>query len=540
MRPRTVALLAFVLVLRLSPAAADTYPRQPAIDVQHYTFRIALDDASDEIRGRATLDVRFVQGGVTTIALDLASPAADGTGMTVDEVAGGAGALTFTHTADRLQVALAAAPAPGSIQSFTVAYHGKPGDGLNITKNRYGDRTVFADNFPDRARDWLPTVDHPSDKATCDFVVDAPAREQVVANGRLVEETDLAGDRRRTHWRESEPIATYLMVIGVARFAVQYVDEIGNVPIETWVYPQDRDAGFFDFARTRRVLEFFGDRIGPYDYEKLANVESTTRYGGMENASNIFYTERAVTGTRRVESTVVHEVAHQWFGDAVTESDWNHVWLSEGFATYFTHLFDEWAYGRDRLVAGMARDRDTVLAFAAGNPDLRVVDDRVPIRKVLSPYTYQKGGWVLHMLRRRIGDDAFWEGIRTYYRTYRNGNALSEDFARVLSEASGQDLTAFFHQWLYEPGQPDIRATWHYDAARKAVDLRVEQLQDDPVFTFDLDVGVAPAVGSPPRVETVHVTARVQSFTIAADAEPASLSLDPNVWLLFQGRVEKN
>jgi aminopeptidase N len=480
-----------------------------------------------------------VQAGVTAIALDLASPTAGGAGMTVDEVTSGERTLTFTHAAGRLQIALAAAPAAGSIQSFTVMYHGRPGDGLNITKNRYGDRTVFADNFPDRARGWLPTVDHPSDKATCDFVVDAPARDQVVANGRLVEETDLAGDRRRTHWREAEPIATYLMVIGVARFAVQYVDEAGGVPIETWVYPQDRDAGFFDFARTRRVLEFFSDRVGPYDYEKLANVESTTRYGGMENASNIFFTERAVTGTRRVESTVVHEVAHQWFGDSVTESDWNHVWLSEGFATYFTHLFDEWAYGRDRLVAGMTRDRDIVLAFAAGNPDLRVVDDRVPIRQVLSPYTYQKGGWVLHMLRRRIGDEAFWEGIRTYHRTYRNGNALSEDFARVMSEASGQDLTGFFTQWLYEPGQPDLDVTWRYDAARKAIALRVEQRHPGPAFAFELDVGVAPAEGAPPRSETVKVTERVQSFTMAADTEPAALSLDPDVWLLYQGRVTR-
>ena len=356
--------------------------------------------------------MRFVRAGVTSFALDLTSPGAGGTGMTVTEVTSGDRTLTFTHDAGRLRIALAAAPAAGAIESFTVVYHGRPGEGLSITTNGYGDRTVFADNFPDRARDWLPTVDHPSDKATCDFVVDAPADEQVVANGRLVEETDLAGGRRRTHWREAEPIATYLMVVGVAHFAVQYVDEMGDVPVETWVYPQDRDKGFFDFARTRRVLEFFSDRIGPYDYEKLANVESTTRYGGMENASNIFYTERAVTGTRRVESTVVHEVAHQWFGDAVTESDWNHAWLSEGFATYFTHLFDEWAYGRDRLEAGMARDRDEVLEFADRNPDLRVVDDRVPIRKVLSPYTYEKGGWVLHMLRRRVGDEAFWAGIR--------------------------------------------------------------------------------------------------------------------------------
>ena len=237
---------------------------------------------------------------------------------------------------------------------------------------------------------------------------------------------------------------------------------------------------------------------------------------------------------------MVHEVAHQWFGDAVTESDWNHVWLSEGFATYFTHLFDEWAYGRDRLVAGMTRDRDTVLAFAAGNPDLRVVDDRVPIRKVLSPYTYEKGGWVLHMLRRRIGDEAFWAGIRDLLphvpqRQRAQRGLRARDGGGVRPGPDGVLPAVAVRA---RPSR-SLAATWRYDAARKAIDLRVEQTQKGPVFTFDLDVGVTPAPVAPPRVETVHVTGRVQSFTIAADTEPAALSLDPNVWLLFEGRVER-
>jgi len=246
----------------------------------------------------------------------------------------------------------------------------------------------------------------------------------------------------------------------------------------------------------------------------------------------------AVTGTRRVENTVVHEVAHQWFGDAVTESDWNHVWLSEGFATYFTHLFNEWMYGRDRLVAGMVRDRETVARFREANPDLRVVDERVPIRQVLSPYTYQKGGWILHMLRRAVGEDAFSNGIADYYARYRNGNALSGDFARVMEEASGRDLSRFFRQWLDQPGHPMLGVTWRYDAGRQTVDLAVEQTQDGPVFVFDLDVGVT-APGGPPWTATGAVTGRHQTFTTPAAAAPASLELDPNVWLLFEGVIRR-
>jgi len=528
-----------VLLLPLAlPAAvsADTYPRQPAIDVQHYAFRLTLGDASDEIRGEATVDVRFVRDDVTSFALDLAGRADGPTGMTVTSVTGGGRPLAYTHEADRLVVRLDAPSVPGERRQFTIAYHGVPGDGLVIGRNRHGDRTIFADNFPDRARGWLPTVDHPSDKATCEFAVTAPARYQVVASGRLIEETNLPGDLTLTHWRESAPMATYLMVIGVARFAVAHLGTLEGVPLQTWVYPQDREAGFFDFAGAGRSLEFFSERVGPYAYEKLANVQATTRYGGMENAGNIFYGERAITGSRRIEGTVVHEVAHQWFGDAVTESDWNHVWLSEGFATYFTHLFDEWASGRNRLVAGMIRDRETVARFREANPDLRVVDERVPIREVLSPYTYQKGGWILHMLRRAVGDEAFWPGVSAYYARYRNGNALSEDFARVMEEVSGRDLSRFFRQWLYEPGHPRLEVTWRWDGARQAIDLAVEQMQDGPSFVFDLDIGVAAPDGAR-RVETVSVTARRQAFTIPSAAEPASLELDPDVWLLFEGKI---
>ncbi len=527
------------LLLALPVAAqADTYLRQPGVDVQHYTFRLTLGDATDAIRGEATVDVRFVAEGVSSLALDLVGRAEGPRGLRVTSVTRDGRPLAYRHADDRLVIRLDAPSAAGDRRQFTIAYEGVPGDGLFIGRNRHGDRTAFADNFPDRARGWIPTVDHPSDKATCEFAITAPARYQVVASGRLIEETSLAGELTLTRWRESAPIATYLMVIGVARFAVAHLGWVEGVPVQTWVYPQDRDSGFFDFARAGRSLEFFSERVGPYAYEKLANVQSTTRYGGMENAGNIFYGERAVTGTRRVEGTVVHEVAHQWFGDAVTESDWNHAWLSEGFATYFAHVFDEWAYGRDSLVASMVRDRETVARFRDANPDLRVVDHRVPIRQVLSPYTYQKGGWILHMLRRTVGDAVFRTGVSAYYARYRNGNALSEDFARVMEAVSGLDLSRFFRQWLYEPGHPQLDVAWRYDAARQAVDLTVAQTQDGPAFTFDLDVGVTAADGAR-RVETVSVTARRQAFTISATVEPASLELDPNVWLLFEGSIQR-
>ena len=178
-------------------------------------------------------------------------------------------------------------------------------------------------------------VDHPYDKATSEFLVTAPAHYQVVSNGLLQEERDLANGRRLTHWKQSVPIASWLNAIGVAEFASHHAGVVKGVPLESWVYPQDRErvASVLE-APARRSVEFYSERVGPFPFEKLANIQAASVNGGMELASAIFYGERSVLGGD-VDSLVAHEVAHQWFGDSVTERDWDDVWLSEGFATYF-------------------------------------------------------------------------------------------------------------------------------------------------------------------------------------------------------------
>ena len=210
-----------------STVLADTYQRQPSIDVQHYVFRVELSDANDEIAGETTVTVRFVKDGVSSFWLDLATPAA-GKGMTVSAVTvpsapsapvANTTPVEFTHRDDRLTLALAQPAKAGELRSFTVKYRGVPNKGLLFPKNKFGDRTMFSVNWPDLAHQWLPTVDHPSDKATSEFIVTAPSKYQVVANGLLQEELDLGDGRRRSHWKQSVPIATWLNNIGVAEFA---------------------------------------------------------------------------------------------------------------------------------------------------------------------------------------------------------------------------------------------------------------------------------------------------------------------------------
>ncbi|MEE8585352.1 MAG: M1 family metallopeptidase, partial [Acidobacteriota bacterium] len=481
-------------------SGADSYPRQSAVDILHYRFELQLSDESDEIVGRALLTVQFLASGSRVLQLDLIGrePGGSATGMTVTSVQEEGRGSPFTHRGQRLAIQLQTTSQAGQQRRFQVDYRGVPADGLIISNNKYGQRTFFGDNWPDWARHWLPVIDHPYDKATCEFVVTAPDHYQVVANGALLEETGLPGGLRRTHWRTAAPLASKVMVIGAARFAVQHLETLrGQVPIQSWAYPQDREAAFRDLAQARPIVEFFESRLGPFPYAKLANVQSLTRFGGMENAGSIFYAENVFSNDSdspgpRNENLIAHEIAHQWFGDSVTEADWHHVWLSEGFATYLAALYLEHRYGRGRLAETMDRTRRRVVQYAHRRPESAVIDSSIrDLNRLLSPNSYQKGAWVLHMLRRHLGEDAFWGSLKEFYRRFRDGNALSTDFQRVVEEKSGQQMGWFFEQWLHRAGHPKLQASWSYDAESCSLQLALEQDSDGPPFVFGLDVAIS-------------------------------------------------
>ena len=248
--------------------------------------------------------------------------------MTVTGVTSDGRAVPIEHRDNRLHLPLPAGATAGQDVIFTIAYHGVPGNGLRLLNNIHGDRTAFSENWYNRARQWLPMIDHPADKATGELIVTTKADYQVVSNGVIVEQVDLPGGLRRTHWKQDVPISSWLYSLGVARFIVRQGGIVRGVPLSYWAFPQDADKGLAALERDARgSFEFFSDRIGPYAYGKLAHVEAAGMGGGTEHVSNIFYGEKSVTAGN---APVVHETAHQWFGDAVTESDWNDVWLSEG------------------------------------------------------------------------------------------------------------------------------------------------------------------------------------------------------------------
>jgi len=533
-----IALAIFALVvlfLAVPPAAADTYPRQSGVDARHYVFRLELSDASPQITGEATIDFAFTRDGIDKVSLDFASPAG-GKGMTVTAVTSGGQPVRYVHQNNVLTLPLSAPSTTGRHAVFTITYFGMPAGGLRILANKYGEWSAFSENWPNRAREWLPMIDHPYDKATSEFIVITGAKYQVVANGLLQEETDLGDGRRRTHWKQSVPIASWLNAIGVEQFAVFHAGVVKGVELQTWVAHQDAEAGRVYFeAPARQALEFFSERIGPYAYEKLANVAAAGLGGGTEHASAIFYGEKEVRATPAT-NLVAHEIAHQWFGDSVTERDWDDVWLSEGFATYFTLLFTEHSSGRDAFVAGLRASRTRAIATEKSLPGISVIHDNLSdMSKVLNQLVYQKAGWVLHMLRGVIGTEQFWTGIREYYRRYRDGHASTDDLRRVMEEASQQDLGWFFDQWLKRPTSPSFDGGWRYDAKAKQIEVEITQTQSGEPYRMPFEIGIT-TDGQPrpsTRIERLEMKTKRSVFTIAADNEPSAVSFDPNTWLLM-------
>jgi len=530
--------LRLALALTLAPALvlADTYPRQPAVDAEHYVFRLTLlTTDSNEIEGEATVRLHVATNGASEALLDLTSTTPEGKGMTVTRVTSNGQPVSFTHEHDRLRLPLPAGAKAGDDVTFDIAYHGEPANGLRLLNNIHGERTAFSENWFHNARQWLPTIDHIGDKATVEFIVTTKAEYQVISNGLLTDQVDLPGSLRRSHWSQDVAVSPWLYSLGIAHFVVHYEAPVKGIQLSFWAFPQDRDKGLKALERdARRAFEFFSENVGPYAYQKLAHVEAAGMGGGTEHATNIFYGEKSVTAG---SAPVVHETAHQWFGDAVTESDWNDVWLSEGFATYFTLLYTEHAAGRDAFVDGLRRSRDRVLQLEKTQPNTPVVHVNFDESKAAGPnnqLVYQKGGWALHMLREQIGTDAFWRGIRLYYQAHMNGLASTADLRGAMERASGQDLSWFFTQWLTRSGVPTVAGTWRYDAAARQLVVTIRQTQTADPYRFQMGVGIVQTTGALPRVVQAQVAERETSITIPADAAPASVVFDPNVALLAE------
>ncbi|MEI2739853.1 MAG: M1 family metallopeptidase [Chitinophagaceae bacterium] len=529
----------FLILLSLIVFTGQT---QSNIDVLHYKHEIELNDNNDTIFGKST--IRFLlKKEVNEVIFDLQGKLEkSGKGMIITKTyfpkqilftEAVPGNTSFEN--NKVRTTFWWGPQKDDTLSFAIEYKGIPADGLIISKSQFGKRTFFADNWPNRAHNWIPCVDDPGDKATVEFLVTAPSHYQVISNGVQIEETNLPGDKKLTHYKEDVPLPTKVMVIGAADFAVSTVANINCIPIYSWVYPENKTEGFTDYAMAKDILAFHINYIGPFPYKKLANVQSKTRFGGMENAGAIFYAEDRVNGRQDQEELLSHEIVHQWFGDMATEKSFAHLWLSEGFATYLTHLYIESKYGTDSLNNEMKYDRENVIGFVKRSRR-PVVDSTPNYMQLLNANSYQKGSWVLHMLRRQLGDSVFKKSIRLYYATYAGKNAETKDLQKIFETVSGKNLEKFFKQWLYTPENISLDVTWKYNKSENNIEVTIKQLQSfDFEFPFEILIQESAVTMSKRMIKTI--SKRSETFAFPVKSKPVRIELDPMTSLLFEGKL---
>src|SRR5215208_1131981 len=360
-------ILSFTLLLSTAVAARverliDTW--RPT----HYLVNITLNDQLSEITSASTRVYFTIVRPTREIDVDFGD-------LTVDRVTLNETSYTFLRKNDKLHIDLPDAASAGTPYILEVHYHGKPKDGLILTNDKDGKPSVVGDNWPDRVHHWIPTLDHPSAKATITFNITAPAREEVVANGRLDHVETTANGQRTWTFSEGVPIPPYCMIIGVGQFARVESEQKSITPLSYYVPQSEKHLALKGFSPAIPSLEFFTQTVAPYPYEKLAMIVGATRFGGMENSSAIVFTSnllsrQAPAGLSKTYgippgnvSLIAHEIAHQWFGDSVTESTWSDIWLSEGFATYFAGVFLQRFEGEDVFQAYMKNAATNVFTY---------------------------------------------------------------------------------------------------------------------------------------------------------------------------------
>ncbi len=447
---KILLMVSFLVCSKMFFAQADPIS---SIDIENYNYKIEVSNENDIIQGKAIITGKGTGYG-NNLQLNLKNLDKAKRGMVVTSIKNSKNVfLKYVHKNDLLTIQLPKA----NFFDFkvTITYKGIPANGLVIGKNKFGNRTWFGDNWPNRAQYWLPCVDNPADKATFTWTVLAPKEYTVVANGMLLGMS--AENNETNYWKfyEANPIPTKVAVIGIAKLEKKCMTFKDSIQVCNYLYPETFAMQPNKMDVAVEILSFFDKVIGTYPFQKLNNVQSTTMFGGMENANNIFYDENAIDGEESNEALIAHEIAHQWFGNTITEKDFSHIWLSEGFATFFTNYYLEKKYGVDTIQKRLAADYKKVQSFLSINKK-PVVDNTTNYMSLLSANSYEKGGLFLQALRKYLGDDIFFAGIKKYFTLYKYKNTNTDDFKKVMEDVSKKDLKDLFKQWLYSTTLPSL------------------------------------------------------------------------------------
>lgn len=541
-----LALIAVCIAALSHAAVTGISPDARLFDVLRYSLDLVLAPESSTVGGTVGISL------VATAPLDEVRLDADSASVRIDSVTSGGRPLPFTRAGNVLSVTIPGGlPASGALD-LTVHYLARSrfdgrydGGGILFTKGSTG-YTVGTISQPNFARTWWPCNDRPSDKARVTVRCSVPGGMTVVSNGRMLSR-ERRGGREVFTWETKNPIATYLVFLGAADYLVTR-DTLRlpggpDVDLAWYVFPEDSAKAAGDFMNTKAILGYFSTTFLPYPFAgeqfAVAEVDGSLT---MENQTVVAIERGMVTGDRRNENTFVHETAHQWWGNYVTPVDWHHTWLSEGFATYAEALYIESRKGPASYAEYMHLLMDQPEGFYAGSV---IGQDEDAFWDSFGPAVYYKGALTLHMLRRMMGDDAFFRAMRGYLADPRFafGNVSTEDFRAACEAEYGADLGWFFRQWVYadrdSADRPAVAFDWLEEEAGRGRELAVCIRQEgDPSPAWRLPLTLRVHSGGSHADHAVIDSLPVQEFRIATAARTDSVRLDPGRDLFLRTRRE--
>ncbi len=530
---------------RLQPDPVRLDPPSKSYDLLHTTLDLELDLQRGRVEGTARHRIRMLRDGVESVSLHASD-------LQIYKTTVGGAEVPFERHSDELSIRLQGlAQHTGDDSELAVAYGASPVTGLHFRRPslspgfRYEE--AWSQGEDEENRCWFPGWDYPNDLASYTGIFTVAAGIKVLSNGLLAERTE-SGGKVRYRYEQKEPQANYLVMVAAAAYEVYTEvldgkpDAAGAVTLECWVPPgTGEQLARASFAITAPALRFFGQYTQvPYPWGKYAQVVvQDFIYGGMENASATVLHARSLVpqaerAARDADDLLAHEAAHQWFGDLMTCYGWKHMWLNEGFATYFNALFSEQQYGPERMVYELDETHSSVLRADAQTLRPLVSQFYNRIDDQQSANVYSKGASVLHMLHGLLGDDPFRRGIVRYCATHAHTLVTTEDFQRAMTEATGETLDWFFEQWVYLPGHPHFAVDYAWDDASRTASLRVRQTQGRgqrvPLFRVPVEVEFGWNGGGETR--RFWVEDEQSTLTASLPQRPSMVIFDPAGWLL--------
>jgi aminopeptidase N len=390
-------------------------------------------------------------------------------------------------------------------------------------------------------RYWVPCLDHPNEKQTTEVVCSVEKPYIAISNGRLLDQKENPDGTRTFHWLQDKPHVSYLMTLVVGDFFTKTVQWRGK-PVSFHVREKFKDQIDNSFANTTRMLDFFSDKIGvEYPWDKYDQVCCYSFGGGMENTSATTLTEMTLHDDRAhvdddSDGLVAHELAHQWWGDLLTCKDWAHIWLNEGFASYFEALWDEHNLGPDEFAYNMF---EKARGAMEGGKDKPIVYHRYedPDQQFDSR-AYPKGAWVLHMIRRRLGDELFWKSINAYANRFKYQCVDTTDLRKVIEDVTGQGFERFFHDWTERSGHPTVKIEYEWIEEDGLAKVSLTQTQDQEAFALPLTLAFHGEQGALLKRLTREISKKEETFYIPLAERPSLVQVDPDNAVLMDLTLE--